>query len=295
MVKLKLLQYFKAIVDYGSISAASERLYIAQPPLSKALSQLEEQLGVTLFERTSKGMIPTEAGRHLYQRATDLLLMAHDISEEMRTFSLGARGMIRIGSVSMGVPLVMQMIEALHQQNQDVQFSLSQGDTRLLEEWVEQRRIDAALIHLPLTHSDPNLTVLPLRHACLRVLCHQDSPLAALTEISLDELARYPLVLLRRNAGFGVYENILQNFAKHGVTAQVLADATDVPMVQAMVRAGMAVGVLPMLPDADPGDGLCARPVPEMNHVADDLVFIYRTQQAERGPLRQAVQFFSQI
>ncbi|MFI8414996.1 LysR family transcriptional regulator [Serratia sp. NPDC078593] len=72
MLKLKPLSYFNAVVEQGSVFAAAEVLFIAQPPLSKALVQLKQHWGVQLFERSSKGMKPTEAGRYLYQRACDV-------------------------------------------------------------------------------------------------------------------------------------------------------------------------------------------------------------------------------
>ncbi|WP_392565365.1 LysR family transcriptional regulator [Utexia brackfieldae] len=73
MIKLKLLYFFKIAVEEGSISAASARLFIAQPALSKALRNLEQYFDVQLFERSSKGVKITQVDQYLYQKACYLL------------------------------------------------------------------------------------------------------------------------------------------------------------------------------------------------------------------------------
>ncbi|WON77340.1 LysR family transcriptional regulator [Serratia sp. UGAL515B_01] len=246
MIKLKPLSYFKTVVELGSVSAAAERLYIAQPPLSKALSQLEEECGVRLFERSSRGMTPTEAGHYLYQRACTLLQMTAEVEEEMRAFGEGQRGMLRIGTVSMGIPRVGQMMQAVRQCLPELSFSLYQGDTGYLEELLEKQRIDLALVHLPLTSSEVPNRMIPLAHSSFRALCHPGSPLAQYSTLNLKQLSLYPLTLLRRKSGFGVYEQVLQSFAKRGLKSQVFADASDIPMMCYLAQQNMAVALLPV-------------------------------------------------
>lgn len=294
MIKLKPLSYVKAVVEQGSVSAAAAVLYIAQPPLSKALSQLEAEWGVQLFERSSKGMMPTEAGRYLYRRACDLLQMAAEVEEEMRAFGEGQRGVVRIGTVSMGVPQVAQMMRAMRQLGFELSFSLYQGDTRYLEELLDKQRIDLALVHLPLTGNEDHIAITPLAHACFRALCRPNSPLARHNALTLKQLAAYPLTLLRRKSGFGVYEQVLQSFAKQGLRPQVLADASDVPMMRYLAQQDMAVALLPMLPQDQAWQGLAAIPVPELDALDDDLVMLHRTRQENCLALRAVVDCLKQ-
>ncbi|PVZ89007.1 hypothetical protein C9426_05765 [Serratia sp. S1B] len=294
MIKLKPLSYFKTVVEQGSVSAASAMLYIAQPPLSKALSQLEAEWGVQLFERSSRGMVPTEAGRYLYQRACCLLQMAAEIDEEMQAFGDGQRGVVRIGTVSMGIPRVAQMMQAVRQQRPELSFSLYQGDTQHLEELLDKQRIDLALVHLPLTSSEAHISIIPLAHSRFRALCHPSSPLAQSTALSLKQLATCPLTLLRRKSGFGVYEQVLQSFAKQGLQPQIFADASDVPMMSYLAQQNMAVALLPTLSPDQSWEGLVAIPVPELDCVAEDLVMLYRTQPETRSALRAVIDNFKQ-
>ena len=80
---LKQLEYFSAIVEEGSISAAAKHLHISQPPLSAQLHRLEEELGAPLMERGPRRCTPTEAGRVLYQRAKQLLVLADAARDEV--------------------------------------------------------------------------------------------------------------------------------------------------------------------------------------------------------------------
>lgn len=293
MIKLKPLSYFKAVYEHGSISAASDVLYIAQPPLSKALQQLEEEWGVKLFDRSSRGMTPTEAGMYLYRRAGDLLQMANEIDLEMQAFGEGDRGVVRIGTVSMGIPKVAGVMQQLKSEHPQLSFSLQQGDTGYLEELVERRRIDVALVHLPLTSSDEQLAIQPLAHSCFRAMCLRDSPLAAFKTLTLKQLAEWPLVLMRRKSGFGVYDNVMQFFSKAGLKPQILADASDVPMMKYLVEKGMAIGLLPMLSGQREWENLLTLPVPELETVADDLVVIYRSQPECSTMLRTVIKAFN--
>lgn len=293
MIKLKPLSYFKAVYEHGSISAASEVLFIAQPPLSKALHQLEEEWGVKLFDRSSRGMTPTEAGMYLYRRAGDLLQMATEIDQEMQAFGGGDRGVVRIGTVSMGIPRVADVMQQLSSEHPCLSFSLHQGDTGYLEELLERRGIDIALVHLPLTNNDEDLAIQPLAHSCFRVMCLPDSPLATQQTVTLKQLAERPLVLMRRKSGFGVYENVMQFFSKAGLKPQILADASDVPMMKYLVEKGMAVGLLPMLSGSQEWANLLTLPVPELESVADDLVLIYRSNHKFNTMMRTVIEAFT--
>lgn len=293
MIKLKPLSYFKAVCEHGSISAASNVLFIAQPPLSKALHQLEEEWGVKLFERSSRGMTPTEAGTYLYRRASDLLQMATEIDEEMQAFGEGDRGVVRIGTVSMGIPRVAAAIKQLKTAHPQLSFSLQQGDTGYLEELLERRRIDVALVHLPLTTRDDELAIQPLARACFRVMCLPDSSLAHGSQVTLQQLAAWPLVVMRRKSGFGVYDNVMQFFSKAGLKPHVLADASDVPMMKYLVEQGMGVGLLPMLVQDHEASALLTLPVPELDAVADDLVLISRSHHPCNPVLRTVIEAFN--
>ena len=99
-MNLKQMEYFTAIVGEGSISGAARSLHISQPPLSAQMRQLEEELGVTLFDRGSRTIRLTEAGRLFYNRAVSILEMTKAARKELKQLEEGLLGTLRLGMIS---------------------------------------------------------------------------------------------------------------------------------------------------------------------------------------------------
>src|SRR6202012_984049 len=91
------LSAFVAVVEEGGMSAAARRLHISQSALSQTVSALERELGVTLLERTSTGVRPTEAGTTLLVEARAVLARYHQAMRKMRAYSTGSGEVIRLG------------------------------------------------------------------------------------------------------------------------------------------------------------------------------------------------------
>lgn len=291
MIKLKSLYFFKTVVEQGSISAASERLYIAQPALSKSLQNLETYFGVELLLRSNKGIKTTQAGQYLFQKACYLLNEANKIDHDMQLYGKGQRGLVRIGSVSMGWPYINHVINYSNKQNKHFAFSLLQGDTFFLEHSLKMHQIDLAFVHLPLTLLSEGVVITPLQHAKFRALCHKESPLAKKQRVTLTELASEPLALLRKQSGYGVYDKVMQCFAKAGITPSIQFDASDVTMLVNLVQAKLAVALMPILDEMTWPD-IVTLEILELDSVADDLVLVYLAQHVT-APLRQMIELIT--
>lgn len=99
-MNLKQMEYFIAIVNEGSISAAAKALHVSQPPLSAQMKLLEEELVLTLFERGSRNIILTDAGKILYERAQGILDMTGAVIQELGQMGQGLHGSLRLGMIS---------------------------------------------------------------------------------------------------------------------------------------------------------------------------------------------------
>ncbi|MGJ3561592.1 LysR family transcriptional regulator [Streptomyces sp. INA 01156] len=91
------LEYFRAVVEAGSVSQAAKNLNMTQPPVSHAIAKLERELGVRLLERTAKGVHPTPAGLHLLSRGERLIADRNRVVETLKSMAEGAAGDLRIG------------------------------------------------------------------------------------------------------------------------------------------------------------------------------------------------------
>lgn len=149
-MELKQLLYFKAVADEGTISAAARKLNMSQPPLSSQMHLLEQELGCILFERGSRKIQLTEAGRIFYEKASTMLELAQITSQEMRDYRSGKAGTLRIGVVSsVGTLLLQKWIMPFHKKFPQFQYEIYEGNTYQILEQIKANLIEAALVRTP--------------------------------------------------------------------------------------------------------------------------------------------------
>lgn len=254
-VNLRQLTYFQAVIEHGSLAAASEALGVAQPNLSVAIRQLETEWGVALFDRQGRGLAITDTGRLLFERAAQLLGGASALDQEMRAIGRGFSARLRVGYTATALEVITAMVARLRQETGAVVFSLQQGEPRLLETMIEQRQLDFALTHLPIVNAA--LHVLPL--AALEVVLVVPAEEARWSygeTIPLPTLADAPLILLRRSFGLGIFEHITEAFSRANVVCTIAADCTEIQAVCSLVKRGVGFGVIPIHAGDEPPAGL---------------------------------------
>jgi LysR family transcriptional regulator, salicylic acid-responsive activator of bsdBCD len=156
-VNLRQLTYFRAVVEHRSLAAAADVLSVAQPNLSVAIKQLEEKWGVSLFERSGRGLVVTHTGRALYERAAELISGASTLGREMRAIGQGFTATLRVGFTQMSIEAIATMVATMREDGSAVSFSQQQGEPQFLETMVETRQLDFALTHVPV--ANPALAV----------------------------------------------------------------------------------------------------------------------------------------
>jgi LysR family transcriptional regulator, salicylic acid-responsive activator of bsdBCD len=244
-VNLRQLTYFRAVVERGSLAAAADVLHVAQPNLSVAIRQLEAEWGVSLFDRVGRGLVLTDTGQVLFERAAQLLGGAAAVDQEMRAIGRGASARVRVGFTAVSIDQITKMVEAMQAKGQAVSFSLHQGEPKLLETLVETRELDFAVTPLPV--SNPALHIQPMGSLELKLLARNDDARWKIgAPIKLKQLYNIPLILPKRSAGIGVFEKVNAALAAANVSGYVLADCTDMATIQALVMARVGVGLIPM-------------------------------------------------
>lgn len=205
-MNLRQLTYFRAVVEHRSLAATADVLHVAQPNLSVAIKQLEEEWGVSLFERSGRGLIVTDTGRALHDRATELLGGASALDQEMKAIGRGFTTRLRVGFTQVCIEVAAAMVARMREDGATVSFSLQQAEPQLLESMVENRRLDFALTHMPV--ANPALGVEVLAPLTMVLLCRNgDDRWTGAAPLTPVMLAGTPLILLRRTSGAGIYEN----------------------------------------------------------------------------------------
>lgn len=160
-ITLQQLAYFLSAVETGSLSAAAERHFIAQPSLSEQIRRLERHLGVTLFERTNRQLILTEAARALLPHAERTLASARASVDAVAPVRELTGGTITFGTFSTGSHLFhADLVEQFHRLHPDVVLRLMSANSVHIAEEVREGRIECAVVALPI--NDRGLDVDPL-------------------------------------------------------------------------------------------------------------------------------------
>lgn len=121
---IRVLEYFLAVVEEQSITAASEKLHITQPTLSRQLREMEEDLGKTLFIRGRKKIILTEYGELVYRRAQEMIAISNQMLEELKTGDYNLSGNITIGTPdNKSIMYLLEVIKEMNLQNPDLRFN----------------------------------------------------------------------------------------------------------------------------------------------------------------------------
>ena len=115
-MNFKQLEYFCAVAECKSISNAARSLHVAQPPISRQIALLEDELGVCLFTRSNKGVELTEAGQSLYEQSQHMFQHLRMIVDSVRDVNAGVRGQLKIGILYSNAPVVLELLQEYHKQ-----------------------------------------------------------------------------------------------------------------------------------------------------------------------------------
>ena len=242
LLELRHLQCFLAVAEEQHFGRAAARLGIAQPPLSQQIQRLEAALDVKLFDRTRPRTRLTAAGRALAARAPAVLEAAASLREDVREAARGRAGVLRIGagaSASLGV--VPEMIARFRAVYPDVVVRLDDRAAVAHDERLRQRLIDIALLRSPV----PGMRATVVREDGLLAVVPSAHRLARRRTLRLADLRDEPFVLFPREVAPDFHDDVQAALVRAGVSARVVAQATEWATVASMVAAGMGITVAP--------------------------------------------------
>lgn len=240
---LKRLRYFCKVVESGSITQAAKALNLAQPPLSKRIQELEEELNVVLFMRTGNRIEPTEAGYHLYRRACEILRQVEDAARETVQIANRDVKVLRIGLTHLYQRWFKPLLLELNRRHPDMELSISVSDSSNLEAQLNDGVIDVALIQKPQRNDGYDIYAfapMPLVAVISKKLLAQ----VTATTITYQEVGQYPLVLLHRAKDAGTYEMLIDLFRKGGAEPNVSMHVTQPDAILDWMETGLAVATL---------------------------------------------------
>lgn len=239
---LRHLKILVAVCETGSTTAAGEKLFIAQPSISLAISELEAYYGIKLFDRISKRLHITEAGKHFLQYATHIVRLFDEMEKEVK--DLDSIGLIRIGtSITIGNYLLPEYITQFKKARPLMDVKVFIDNTDKIQQYVLTNQIDIGLIE-GISHS-PYLLEQKFREDELIMICGNDHPFASLTQIELSLLENETMILREAgSAGREIFDGIVSS---HGLKITAAWESTSTQAIVHAVSANLGISVLPYL------------------------------------------------
>lgn len=191
---LRVLRYFLAVCQERNITKAAEVLHIAQPSLSTQIKDLEKELGVTLFERGHRQIRLTEEGYFLRDRAQELVGIADQTEQLIKSSSL-ITGTLKIGAgQSIAMQRIMKVIADIAEEQKDVSFQFIDGNADDIEARVNSGSLDFGVIMGNRQLEGFESLILPDRNEFI-ALFREDHPLAKKEKITPQDLINYPILM----------------------------------------------------------------------------------------------------
>lgn len=241
------LKYVLAVARERHFGRAAEACFVAQPTLSVAIRKLEDELGLSLFERGGGGEIAiTPAGERVAEQAARIFELVDGIKDIAAAARDELAGPLRLGVIYTIAPyLLPQLIPVLHHRVPDMPLQLEENYTRVLTEKLRKGELDAMIIATPV--EEPGLLALPLYDEPFLVAMPARHPLRERREIASGELERETMLLL--GSGHCFRDQVLQscpalNRSASGGLAKTL-ESSSLETIRYMVASGVGLTVLP--------------------------------------------------
>ena len=202
-MELQQLRYFLVVADHLNLSQAAETLSISQPALSKMMARLQQHLSVQLYVRKGRGIALTDAGIALRSRAESIIYRMDEAEQLMTDMRAGLSGHVRIGAgPSFLTQTLPDAIAELAERQPEVRYTIREGTTQELYEWIKTREIDCALLGWVKSEQtrasmDSALAYTRLLVDDLVIVTRRDHPLQLRPPQSFKELAQYRWLLPR--------------------------------------------------------------------------------------------------
>lgn len=197
-MEIRVLRYFLAVVREESITKAAELLHITQPTLSRQITQMEEEMGVKLFDRSTRKIVLTNEGLLLRRRAEEILELVDKTERELSEQDEMVEGTVAIGCGDLAaVQLLPDLIRSYHERYPAVTFDLYTATADHIKDRMDRGLTDVGLLLEPVSMEKYDYIRLDRQEQWV-VAMHPDAPLARLERITPQDLKGLPLILPRR-------------------------------------------------------------------------------------------------
>jgi DNA-binding transcriptional LysR family regulator len=247
-INLHHLRVFASVAEQRGFSRAAAALHLSQPAVSKAVRQLEREVGVPLVERAGRASHLTAAGERLAARARELFGVEATAEEELRALRGLEAGSLRVGaSTTIATYLLPPILASFHDEHPAIALRLVSANTRAITRSLLERRLDIALVEGPVEH--PRIEARRWRSDELVLIAPPDHRLVARGKVRAHDLLTERFVV--REQGSGTREVAERALSQHGVHPSIALQLGSTEAVKQAVAAGLGLAIVSRYAAAD--------------------------------------------
>jgi DNA-binding transcriptional LysR family regulator len=247
-VDLKQLTALVTVAEVGSVTRAARILHVVQPAVTRQIRLLEDEIGLPLFERTRQGMVPTEAGARLVDRARRALAELERARAEITPRDSGITGIVSVGVLESSMDLVVDsLIDAVGKNFPGIQMRVLTAYSGYLQQWLDDGGLDMSLLYN--LSDSASLAVTPLLEERLWAVAPPDAGLRPNRPVAFEDVLAQPLVL--PVPGHGLRVLIDQGMAEMPTAPRISVETNSMHLQKRAVLAGVGWTILPAAGVAD--------------------------------------------
>ncbi|AJY76446.1 selenium metabolism-associated LysR family transcriptional regulator [Paenibacillus beijingensis] len=238
------LHIFYTVADKGSFSAAAVALHMTQPAVTMQVQSLEDYFGTKLFQRSTKRIELTEAGRTLLPYAKQSIDLIRETDAAMSKFTSQLKGRLQLGaSLTIGEYILPRLLGSFGQEYPHISISMKVMNTTQIMDEIFSHHLNFGLIEAPVSH--PDLHIEPVMNDELVLIAHRGHPLASRESVLLEEAMSYPLVLREQGSGTRqVMEDQLRRKNLDPDKLNIVMELGSTGAVKSAVEAGLGMSIV---------------------------------------------------
>lgn len=243
-MELRHLKYFMAVADELHFKKAAQKLYIAQPPLSRQIKNLEDELGVELLKRNKKKVELTQYGIYLKGEAVKIFQQVEAIKNHLELLKKGTVGQIKIGYVGTVMhSLLPEVLKAIKKKFPEINTRLFELNNQEQVAALRSGEIDIGFIRMPMNIFD--LEEKQIFKETFSLIIPKDHPAAGKSAFPISELKDEPFVVFSRDCAPEMFDTIIGICKKEGFAPRIVHESSQINSILRLVESGLGYSIVP--------------------------------------------------
>jgi DNA-binding transcriptional LysR family regulator len=285
-----LFESFVQIVETGSLVRAGEVLHRTQPTITRHLQQLEQQLGMPLFNRVGKRLVLNQAGEIVYRYAKSHLALQDRMRDEVSALGDPNRGTIYLGAgLTLSIYILPNILSEYRRRHPQIRFHVRSGSSRETYTSLIQREVDIGIVTTLV--GTEHVQAHPLFRDDLLIVASATHALASQPQLTFSQVAEHPFILL--GEGSGLRNLVMEMTQSRGIAIQIAMETDSLESINRLVQCGAGISVLPRSSVQD--DIMAGRlkelPVLDLELGARTVMLVTRTEGMLSAAAKQFYEF----